>query len=400
MANHSAKMDRDLDTLQLLRERSVVEVRDHDLEVSAQAAKLYDDFTQELRSHYGEILEVTDDVNALYDKLREVDANFRDLCFKDDFYKLRKMDFVADSVTPGPPDTPNIDTTESSKILLISNWSLAISDFLSRFAISSASAKLFGEVITQFANLQQALPGLQEYQAVIASKCQEFLQYIVSSPENNVSFHISQWAHIYYLVLAGPQKLPWDAATARQVEDVLFKSVFEEPLEDLLKCSDDIVTKFVHSTDFEKKSREKILQDIEMEFRRLEELLSQQTDDTPTLVYPASIHELDVASVIESCRLHAMGLTTATRVNMYKIVKPLISMMGKFRDSEGTPDRVEDLRKRLTEILEKHLPVVHQESAAIQALTMDELVGSIIAQQNDHNASELIRSQINALQVL
>ncbi|SJM87033.1 uncharacterized protein ZBIST_3222 [Zygosaccharomyces bailii] len=400
MANHSAKMDRDLDTLQLLRERSVVEVRDHDLEVSAQAAKLYDDFTQELRSHYGEILEVTDDVNALYDKLREVDANFRDLCFKDDFYKLRKMDFVADSVTPGPPDTPNIDTTESSKILLISNWSLAISDFLSRFAISSASAKLFGEVITQFANLQQALPGLQEYQAVIASKCQEFLQYIVSSPENNVSFHISQWAHIYYLVLAGPQKLPWDAATARQVEDVLFKSVFEEPLEDLLKCSDDIVTKFVHSTDFEKKSREKILQDIEMEFRRLEELLSQQTDDTPTLVYPASIHELDVASVIESCRLHAMGLTTATRVNMYKIVKPLISMMGKFRDSEGTPDRVEDLRKRLTEILEKHLPVVHQESAAIEALTMDELVGSIIAQQNDHNASELIRSQINALQVL
>ena len=197
MANHSAKMDRDLDTLQLLRERSVVEVRDHDLEVSAQAAKLYDDFTQELRSHYGEILEVTDDVNALYDKLREVDANFRDLCFKDDFYKLRKMDFVADSVTPGPPDTPNIDTTESSKILLISNWSLAISDFLSRFAISSASAKLFGEVITQFANLQQALPGLQEYQAVIASKCQEFLQYIVSSPENNVSFHISQRTHIY-----------------------------------------------------------------------------------------------------------------------------------------------------------------------------------------------------------
>ncbi|AQZ12617.1 COG1 (YGL223C) [Zygosaccharomyces parabailii] len=400
MANHSAKMDRDLDTLQLLRERSVVEVRDHDLEVSAQAAKLYDDFTQELRSHYGEILEVTDDVNALYDKLREVDANFRDLCFKDDFYKLRKMDFVADSVTPGPPDTPNIDTTESSKILLISNWSLAISDFLSRFAISSASAKLFGEVITQFSNLQQALPGLQEYQVVIASKCQEFLQYIVSSPENNVSFHISQWAHIYYLVLAGPQKLPWDAATARQVEDVLFKSVFEEPLEDLLKCSDDIVTKFVHSTDFEKKSREKILQDIEMEFRRLEELLSQQTDDTPTLVYPASIHELDVASVIESCRLHAMGLTTVTRVNMYKIVKPLISMMGKFRDSEGTPDRVEDLRKRLTEILEKHLPVVHQESAAIEALTMDELVGSIIAQQNDYNASELIRSQINALQVL
>ncbi|AQZ16845.1 COG1 (YGL223C) [Zygosaccharomyces parabailii] len=400
MANRSAKMERELDTLQLLRERSVVEVRDHDLEVSAQAAKLYDDFTQELRSHYGEILEVTDDVNGLYDKLREVDTNFRDLCFKDDLYKLRKMDLVEDSVTPGLPDTPNIDTTESRKILLVSNWSLAISDFLSRFAISSASAKLFREVITQFANLQQALPGLQEYRAVIASKCQEFLQYIVSSPENNVSFHISQWAHIYYLVLAGPQELPWDAATVRQVEDVLFESVFEEPLGDLLKCSDDIVTKFVHSTDFEKKSREKILRDIEMEFSRLEELLSQPTDDTPTLTYPASVHELDVASVIENCRLHAMGLTTATKVNMYKIVKPLISMMGKFRESEGTSDRVEDLRNRLTEILEKHHPVMHQESAAIEAQTMDELVGRIITQQNDHNASELIRSQISALQVL
>lgn len=388
----------------MLRERSVVEVRDHDLEVSAQAAKLHDKFTDELRLHYGEILEVTNEVELLYEQLRETDAGFRDLCFKDDVYRLKKLEPMADSVAQWPSPSAAVDTTEPRKILLVSNWSLAVSNFVSRFAISSASAKLFGEVMAQFARLRQGLPTLRAYDEVISSRCREFLQYVVDSRGNNVSFTTAQWARLYYLVLCQSQEvpLPWDADQVRQLEPVLFASVFEEPLDTLLKSSDEAVTKFVHSAVFEQKSKEKTLHDVERQFHRLEELLSQPADETPTLTYPSAVHELDVTDIVHNCRLHSMGLTTTARVDMYNVVEPLTQMLRKLQESEGASDQVAKLRTRLVEILERNLPATSQEppSAAAEPRTMDELVASITTRHDDQNASQLIRSQIIALQAL
>ncbi|GAV54627.1 hypothetical protein ZYGR_0AN00950 [Zygosaccharomyces rouxii] len=390
----------DTDAVGLLRTHSVVEVRDLDLEVSGDAARLYDKFAQELREQYGEILEVTKSVGELLGCLKKGDFELRDLCFRDDLYKLKKLEPLEGKIDRenGKKVTKD-DNGSAKKVLLVSNWSLAISDFVSRFSLSQSSAKLFDQVIIQFRNLQ-GHGQWQEYEGVVRSKCEQFVQYLLDSALNNINFTVGQWARIWSLVL-NDDRFPWNKEQVLKLDEILFKSLFQEPLEVLMSDTDEAVSNFVRSSEFEQKLNAKILQDIERQFQLLENLVAQQEEDkTPTFQYPQIVQELDVAQVVENCRLHSLGLTTRSRVQMYNLVNPLIQMIDDLQAHGGQSGQVNELRKKLATVLKNKIPVtVKQVEEQDEPLTMDQVVERLMTNQNDSSASQLFHKQVNALRV-
>lgn len=389
----------DIDAISLLKTHSVVEVRDLDLEVSGNAAKLYDKFAQELKEQYGEILDVTKSVGELFGCLKTADFELRDLCFRDDLYKLKKLELLEGKIDRANGRENPVDHGDSAnKVLLISNWSLAISNFISRFGLSLSSSKLFDQVIIQFQNLHE-YGHWQEYEEVITGKCEQFVQYLLDSSVNNVNFSTQQWARIWSLVLKSTS-FPWNRAQQLKLEDIVFQSLFQEPLEVLMNDADEEVSKLVHSSEFEQKLNAKIMQDIERQFQLLEELVTQQEDNTPTFKYPKAIQEVDVAQVVENCRLHSIGLTTRSRVHMYRLVNPLKQMLDNLQAHGGQPDQIAELRKRLATLLENKIPVdAEQGKKPSESLTMDKIVENLMTNQNNLSASQLIHKQINALRV-
>ncbi|CAR31055.1 hypothetical protein ZYGR_0P03610 [Zygosaccharomyces rouxii] len=387
----------DVDAVGFLRTHSVVEVRDLDLEISGDAAKLYDKFAQELREQYGEILEVTKSVGELFGCLKRGDFELRDLCFRDDLYKLKKLEPLEGTIErENVKESAADDNGAANKVLLISNWSLAISDFVSRFAVSLSSAKLFDQVITQFQNLQE-YGQWQEYETVIRDKCEQFVQYLLDSSSNNITFTVGQWARIWSLVFKGTN-FPWNGEQVLKLDEILFQSLFQESLDVLMNDTDEEVSKFVHSSEFEQKLNAKILQDIERQFQLLEDLVSQQEEDTtPTFEYPRAVQELDVAQVVENCRLHSIGLTTRSRVQMYNLVDPLIQMINDLQVHGGQSDQVTQLRRKLATVLKNKIPVTDEHKEPNESLTMDQVLEHLMTNQNDSSASRLIRKQINAL---
>lgn len=400
------------DAIALLRTHSVVEVRDVGLEVSDNVARLHDRFAQKLREQYGEILEVTGSVGKLYECLKSGDLDLRDLCFKDELYKLKKLEPLEGKIEKEAEkrvDGSCCDDSAAAKVLLVSNWSLAISDFVSRFALSSSSSKLFDQVVEQFQRLDEN-DAWKDYEAVVCDKCGLFIQYLIDSRNNNVNFTVEQWTRIWSLVFKSSGQPPWNQEQLMQLSEVLFEAVLQEPLDVLMNNADDQVWDFVHSPEFEKKLNIKILADIEYQFQLLDDLASQEhQDDTPTFGYPRVLQELDIAQVVEDCRLHSMGLTTKSRVQMYNLVDPLIRMIDNLQAHGGQPGQVKELRNRVATLLENRIPVAaeqvqeaedkKQEQTSKSPKTMDELVDSIMIHQNDSTALQLINRQINALKV-
>lgn len=397
-------LSNDSDTLRLFRERSIVQVKDYDLELSTKIDKTHQRFTKELQVHYKDILKVTDEVGQLFQKLKDGDALFMDLCFKDNFYKLNKLPEVTNMLNKDS-HKPSIhsDTSLSQPILIVSNWALAISDFISRFATSSSSAKLFDQVIFEFDELKKELPQVSDYHKVITSKCNNFLQYLLTSP-SNMNFSLSQWIRIYNLVLRYKIKeFAWEQPMLDELEQLLFKSIFQEDIDSLLKSNDELISNFVHTETFETKLNEKFLNDINTQFSHLDELLiSQKTSDEMNqdiIAYPANLNDAsNVQNVVEDSRLYCMGLSKYGRVEMYKIVTPLIELIQELESHGGTSLQIKELRERLISILQEAI-VVSPEDQDNTNSNMDDLIAGIIHKHNDVNFNKLLNSQIESLKI-
>ena len=207
--------------------------------------RLTSQFTGRLKAKYKDILQVTDNVDSLLQELETIDSNFRELCFNDDLYQLHKLpELVIHQISAeqGEKDILKKDSLineDSSLILKLSNWSLSISDFITRFTVSTVSSKLFDNLITQFKELE-IIPEdslKSDYRTLALNKCHELQSYLINSIKSSqLDFGLIQWMNLYYLFVPTESHTQyyWDKKMLEQVETLIFNAIFQYDIDTLL----------------------------------------------------------------------------------------------------------------------------------------------------------------------
>lgn len=382
--------------LQLFRERSIAQVRDYDLELSSRVARSHERFTRELQTHYKDILKVTDEVDRLYVDLKEGDAMFMDLCFKDDLYKLNKLaDYQGetDRSSSLPIETHSVSGGTSQTLLVVSSWVLAISDLISRFATSTSALKLFDNVMREFDELKVVLDDGMVYETVIKSKCEAFLQFICS-PDINLT--ISQWIRIYNLALNdGRQVFPWKVKSLEQLEKILFEAVFRENLDTLLGSDDELIADFVATSKFKEALNKKLLKDSQTLFERLDMLIESDAPDSPILAFPETrLTTINISEIVQESQYYSMGLATRQKVQWYKIITPLTGIIEKLQHHGGT-SQAKQLREKLVKKLQQQKPIKTSQDG--KQASMNDVVSRMIDQYNEAKFTTMVESKIRSL---
>lgn len=403
------------EVLTLFREHTVVEVKDYILELSNQIEKTHHRFIEELQEHYRDILTVTDEVGLLFSTLKDGDSLLMDLCFKDDVYRVNKLPEIAQgsssstlnrrlSITQEELAIPYESSAED--VLLVSKWTLAVTDFISRFTTSSNSNKLFDKVIQEFGNLKNHASEAFTYKDIIASKCKEFLYFITKNDDCQGIFTINQWVRIYNLVLKERDtRFEWVPALAEELDSIVFQVVLDEYPDTLFSSKDELVKQFTCSEIFQEKLGEKILRDINEQFECLEKLSTEDIEPSNILSYQDLPSEgISVGDIVEESRLYSMGLVTTKRVAIFKIVTPLIEMLRNLESHGRGHQLVKELKAKLIAKLEQSLPADRGESNSELEINhegnskkMDDLIAEVIQKHNDENYKKLIKSQIRNL---
>lgn len=384
------------ETLKLFRECNLEQIRDYDLELSSRIDKARNHFREELRTHYQDILKVTDEVDHLHRQLKDGDALFMDLCFKDDLYQLTKLpDFsnesdyrCADSMT----SLSSITQVSAKPVLAVSQWVLAITDLVSRYATSYSSSKLFDGVIQAFKELAVLGSSLEGYEDVIQSKCNVFLTFATSQA---VTFTVEQRIQLYNLVTEVANSIfLWDSASVEKLERQTFDFILQEHLDETLKSDNELVASFVAAENFKQRLSNKLKHDISAQFKDLDNLLSAEGEE---LIKPDQppLSTQHIQTLIQNSQYYCMGLVTDKKVQWHRTVVSLIDSIQKLEQYGGAP-LGQELRKELIQKLEAGntaTPLQHE------PLSMDDLVSTVVADFNTESLSQTIQTTMQSLTV-
>lgn len=379
------------ETLKLFRECSLEQVRDYDLELSSRIDKTRNRFREELRAHYKDILKVTGEVDRLYRELKSGDALFMDLCFKDDLFKLTKLpefQSCADVGTLGDSSAVPFSEASSQPVLAVSQWVLAISDMISRFATSSSSSKLFDSVMQAFDGLRPVQDRLGDYQEVISSKCDAFLRF-ACSPEASLS--VSQRIRVDNLV-GSERHLPWNTDLVGKLGQQTFDFILENHLDDTLRSNDELVSSFVAAEQFKQRLSSKLKADITTQLQRLDGILEARQED----LIPSDLPALSTAGIqelIQKSQYYCMGLVTDRQVEWYKIIVYLIDLIEKL-EQYGGESLGKELRNQLIEKLQKGSIATRSDE---EPSSTGELVSKIMDDFNRESFNQTIESTIQSL---
>lgn len=385
------------ETLKLFRECSLEQVRDYDLELSSKIDKTRNKFREELKTHYKDILEVTGEVDHLYQALKGGDVLFRDLCFKDDLFKLTKLpEFESKSGFQGSRSvgaaSPSSDD-QCQSVLVVSQWVLAVSDLISRFATSYSSSKLFDSAMQGFDSLTAASTSLGEFREIVQNKCKAFLQFVCSP---DVSFSVSQRIQVYNLVVRDhSDQLLWDTELVKKLEEQTFNFILQDHLDDTLRSKDKLVASFVATETFKEKLRSKLSVDISTKIQSLDGLLESNEEPLINADLPA-LSAAHIQELIQDSQYYCMGLVTDRKVQWYQTVVLLKDLLQKL-EQYGGESLGQELRKQLVEKLQKRDSVTDSGDKPSETLSMSELVSKVVDDFNDESFNKTVEFTIQSL---
>ncbi|QLQ80065.1 hypothetical protein HG537_0D00650 [Torulaspora globosa] len=378
------------ETLKLFRRCSLEQVRDYDVELSSKIDKTKRKFREELRTHYRDILKVTEDVDRLHGELKCGDALFMELCFKDDLFRLTKLPEFQSHGTLKAGSSVSFNETQSQPVLAVSQWVLAVSDMISRFATSYSSSKLFDSVMQGFESLKSVQDRLESYREVISNKCDALLRFACSP---DASFNVSQRIQVYNLaVLGSDTHLPWDTDLVAKLEQQTFDFILENHLDDTLGSNDELICSFVAAEQFKHKLSSKLKADITAQLQRLDEILDAKQEDLIPPDLP-TLSAADIQELVQECQYYSMGLVTNQQVEWYKTIVHLIDLIEKLErysdESSGN-----ELRNELIKKLQKGTTATHPDE---EPASTDDLVSKIMDDFNRENLNRTIESTIQSL---
>ncbi|CCF60335.1 hypothetical protein KAFR_0J02710 [Kazachstania africana CBS 2517] len=335
----------------LFEEKSITEIKDYLLDVNRELVQVDENFTAKLKLHYPDILQVTEDVAGLYGLLKDVDTEFRDLCFNDDKYQIKKLpEFASDHSSKQVNTNVSLSDhtrTSTESILAISNWLLSISNFF-----NMASLKSFDDMMVNFQNLRNChIP--TDFQDLINSKIISFQEELFQSLQSSkIHFTLTQRIKLFNL-FQDSKSYNWNAQLCSDYQQLLYATIFNEYNDiesNLFESTDPLVREFIHLPDFNTKLIEKIRNDIDLKLNQLEKIIQGELAEQP-----GETDDSDIGTTIHTAKLNSMGLVNWKDITVYKIIQPIIPMILKLQKFGCDASIINEIKTKLTEIIKHDL---------------------------------------------
>ncbi|SCU83021.1 LAFA_0D01310g1_1 [Lachancea sp. 'fantastica'] len=344
----------------LFREKSVVGVRDYNLNLKQEITRARDTFDKELSKRYTDILAVTDEVEILLQKARLADTSLMDLCFNDSKCKLEtisepakglsaQLEFIngynsATAEDFGPPD-------EACCTLAVSEWVLAVLEFVQ----DPGSLKNLDSLVNRFTTLNQVkVP--EELYAIIAHKCESLESVIL---QHNLSLTASHWVRLHELFHADQRAPFFKFNEVHAIDDLAFDFLLGN--EDYLQRSatEIEVQNFFKTPVYRAKSIERALKLIDDQFQKYDscELTDKQSD----LALYGDIDMQSLQLFIENVDSFCKGVIAAKDQELNTLVERVVETIGKLKSAGADTAVLADIKARLTSRVQKRLVELENE---------------------------------------
>lgn len=429
----------DSQVLQLFRDNHVPQVRDKLLQINQDLAKNDVLLNKNLKLHFGDILTITESVHEMYLELQDDDAHFRQLCFDDDKYQLGRLPDFEEPLrnnnnnsstnsksmmnVDGSSDEGNDKNDEDNDtelLLVVSQWSLAVSKFVSTVSGSSTiSSSIVDELFTKFNQLV-------EYQGEVSFKDTDFkyyqsvvdkllyLQSDLIANANIIMLNHLQWIQIYDLINHTTKTiLPWDEKLIIQLNEIIMDKVIRLVLSTNVDnnknkieiSNNDRIKNFINSSQFNERILAHIKEKTRHNLDELKENLQTKVMDEFN-VEEVSHQELDDLTVlIEESKFDSLGLINKNSRQIYDLVEPTIQMIQDLIKYNCDPASVKEIQSEMIELLSKQCLSELDENASTST-TIDtttdtsHLINGFVTTYHKSNLTHLIKSQIQRLQAI
>lgn len=397
---------------QLFREKTIPEVKNYGMEISRELASINDRFNEKMASKYWDILDVTNEVSGLSTLLKEVDQDFRELCYNDNLYQLKKLPELEVSfgeVSKGKihdkPEHNETSNRDDMMVMNITEWTLSIHKFISEISTASSETiinTLIENLSNNFSKINDDVHRMSRFQDVIKAKCKALQEYIVKAIANSeVYLTLLQWIKMDSIFQM--KNLPWDSVLYQKFEENMYSYVFEEE-EDLdsilFGSTNPVIKRFIETETFKNKLVSYMEKSIDEQFAKIRNQLSDldhgsASSELNNVLYPDTLSDrFSVQDIIKKGTLYSMGLNSQSKIELYELVNPLINQIEKMKLYGCREELIERYKKNLLEILEKMIP-----QGSSDGNTNNDF-SEVLDKYNKLNLDHLVKSQILAVHQL
>ena len=446
--------------LQYFKELHVPQVKDRLLQVTQDLAKNDDLLNQNLKLHYNDILTITENVSNLYVDLQDTDTHFRQFCFDDAKYQLRKLpDFIQDSQLNDKVkdnskydsdimqvDNHNNKNNKNNKnnntnqndieiLLLVSQWSLSVSKFISTKIKSFSSISndttshmdntFFNSTIeTLFENFDRLIdekprdvsftdPTFKYFKS-INGKIVCLQRHLIEN-SNMINLSHLQWIRFYNLInTKSTDILPWDVDMVSRLNDIIMDKIITLVLSVNGKFKDnEIISSFIDSSEFNQRLITYLKDKIQQNLTTLKDIIQSTTNGEVRGNMQINKNQKfslveyhDINSLIQNAKLTSLGLTNERRQEIYDLVEPIIQMIQNLIDYNRDHESLKSLQNELIDILKgqclSHITVSNSSTTKNNDMISNTttLINNYVDSYHEDSFIHLIQSQINRLQSL
>lgn len=439
--------------LQYFREYHVPQVKDKLLQVTQDLAKNDDLLNQNLKLHYNDILTITKNVNNLYVDLQDIDTKFRQFCFDDAKYQLKKLpDFIQYSQLKDK----NIDKDKDNKVydsnsknihdkdknqneiellLLISQWSLSVSKFISTTAQSfpnninentSYTDNIFSNSMmeTLFEKFDKLIednhkdislvdPNFKYFKS-INEKIVSLQKHLITNA-NMINLSHLQWIRFFNLInIKSKDVLPWDSDMVSRLNDIIMDKIIMLVLSANGKFKDnDTINKFIDSSEVNQRLITHLKDKIQQNLTNLKDVIKstangeiEQNMNLDRNEELSLVRYLDINSLIHNSKLISLGLTNERRQKVYDLVEPVIQMIQNLIDYNCDHESLKSLQNELLDILKEqcltHITIDNDSRTKNDDINSNTtaLINNYVDSYHKDSFIHLIQSQIQRLESL
>lgn len=354
-------MSTDVETL--FKEKSISDIRDYNLEISHEITRTRDQFNQQLRGRYEEILDVTHEVRRLLAQSKEVDSKLMDLCFNDTKYKLESISEVQLGSHKNPAFRTNENTyVEGAQwILILTNWIQAVKVFMK----DPCSSKNLDDVLAKFETIGSSPPD-SPYSEMILKHCARMESFIL---EQKPAFNPLQWVKVFNLFHEGQNQFGFEHA--EEIEVLAYDALLTN--EDLIHHPssaniDPLVQNFIGSAVFKQRLIAKFTDNIQQHFEKYEK--ASQITSEEINVYQLD-DERNLAQFVQNINLYCFGFTTVVSQKLNDLIEDVIECLHNLKAAGANKKCMNPIKERIIALLDEE--IVRRQSSSVETTICTEI---------------------------
>ncbi|SCW02913.1 LAFE_0F17040g1_1 [Lachancea fermentati] len=347
----------------LFKEKSIPDIRDYNLEVSQEITRTRDEFNQQLRGRYEEILDVTHEVRRLLAQSKEVDSKLMDLCFNDTKYKLESISEVQLGSHKNSAGRSNENTyVENAQcILILTNWIQAVKVFMK----DPCSSKNLDEVLAKFQTIESSTPD-SSYSGMILKHCARMESFIL---EQKPAFNPLQWVKVHNLFHEGQNQFGFKHA--EEIEALAYDALLTN--EDLIHHPssaniDPLVQNFIGSAVFKQRLIARFTDNIQQHFEKYEK--ARQITSEEIKVYQLS-DERNLAQFVQNVNLYCFGFTNVVGQKLNDLIEDVIECLRNLKAAGADEKCMNPIKERIIALLDEEINT--RQSASDEATICTEI---------------------------